>query len=108
MHETTVNRGDNFILVKAIQFERNHVGEVVLSKFLTGRVWYARAILTPGRCPSLATPRHPVSKGKDHPVSLSARRSLCPSSPPLSVVGGVTVRPLTGTWGVDIQAPITQ
>ena len=28
-----VNRGDNFITVEAIQFERNHVGEVVLSKF---------------------------------------------------------------------------
>ena len=35
-------------------------------------------------------------------------RSLCSSHPPLAVVGGVTVRPLTVTWGVDIQAPITQ
>ena len=35
-------------------------------------------------------------------------RSLCSSHPPLAVFGGVTVRPLTGTWGVDIQAPITQ
>ena len=28
-----VNRGDNFIPVEAIQFERDPVGEVVLSKF---------------------------------------------------------------------------
>ena len=28
-----VNREDNFITVGAIQFERNYVGEVVLSKF---------------------------------------------------------------------------
>ena len=73
-----------------------------------GGVWYARAILTSGRCPSFATPRHLVSKGKDHPVFYSARQSLCSSNPPLAVVGGVTVRPLTGTWGVDIQAPFTQ
>ena len=41
-------------------------------------------------------------------LAIFNRRSLSVSNPPLAVFGGVTVRPMTGTWGVEIQAPFTQ